>query len=143
MAASIYTPGIDQVASQMQVSTTVALLPLSFYALGLGFGPVLTSPVSETSGRKIVYLTTIPAFALFTLGAGFSQNISSLIVCRFFAGTFGAPGVSIASATIADMYAPVNRAIPLTFYFAIPFIGSLSGLVHHRLWLITPLLIAL
>ena len=130
MAASIYTPGVDQVASEMDVSKTVALLPLSFYNLGMAFGPVISSPLSETLGRKAVYLATLPTFALFTLGAGFSQDISSLIVCRFFAGTFGAPGVSIASATIADIYAPVNRAIPLSLYYSIPFIGSLLGLVY-------------
>ncbi|KAI9665965.1 MAG: hypothetical protein M1821_003900 [Bathelium mastoideum] len=111
----------------MHVSQIVALLPLSFYNLGMAFGPVISSPLSETFGRKVVYLATIPTSALFTLGAGFSQSISSLIVCRFFAGAFGAPGVSIASATITDIYAPVNRAIPLTLYYAIPFIGSLSG----------------
>ncbi|KAF2233227.1 MFS general substrate transporter [Viridothelium virens] len=129
MAASIYTPGADQVASEMHVSTAVSLLPLSFYNLGMAFGPIISSPLSETFGRKAVYLTTLPPFALFTLGAGFSQDISSLIVCRFFAGTFGAPGVSIASATIADICAPVNRAIPLSFYYAVPFVGSLSGVL--------------
>ena len=143
MAASIYTPGIDQVSSQMNVSSTVALLPLSFYNLGMAFGPVISSPLSETFGRKAVYLTTIPMFGFFTLGAGFSQDTTSLIVCRSFAGAFGAPGVSIASATIADIYAPVNRAVPLTFYYTVPFIGSLSGWVEISANPAAPILMAL
>ncbi|KAI9693448.1 MAG: hypothetical protein M1820_009241 [Bogoriella megaspora] len=127
MAASIYSPGLGQIVSEMKVSATIALLPLSFYNLGMAFGPIISSPLSETFGRKAVYLTTIPPFALFILGSGLSRGIGSLVVCRFFAGVFGAPGVSIASASIADIYPPVNRAVPLSFYYAIPFIGSLSG----------------
>lgn len=130
MAASIYTPGHEQVSAQFGTSTTVSLLPLSFYNLGMAFGPVISSPMSETFGRRAVYLTTTPTFALFTLGAGFSQSITALIICRFFAGVFASPGVSIASPSIADMSAPVQRAVPMAFYYSIPFVGSLLGFVH-------------
>ena len=95
----------------------------------MAFGPIVSSPLSETFGRKAVYLTTTPIFALFILGSGFSQNIGALTVCRFFAGVFGSPGVSLAAATIADISAPVDRATPLAVYYAIPFIGSLLGSV--------------
>lgn len=129
MAASIYSPGHDDVVREFGVSTTVALLPLSFYNLGMAAGPMISSPLSETFGRKAVYLTTIPLFALFTLGAGFSQSVAALTVCRFFAGVFGAPGVSIASATITDIVPPVDRAVPLAVYYTLPFIGSLLGVL--------------
>lgn len=39
MAASIYSPGHDDVVREFGVSTTVALLPLSFYNLGMAAGP--------------------------------------------------------------------------------------------------------
>ena len=129
MGASIYTPGHDGVAAEYGLSATVSLLPLAFYNLGMGLGPIVGTPMSETFGRRFVYLTTQPTFALFTLGAGFSQSITALIICRFFAGVFASPGVSIASATISDMAAPIHRAIPMAFYYSIPFNGSLLGYV--------------
>src|SRR5690242_16287713 len=46
------------------------------------------APLCETFGRKAVFLTTTPIFALFILGAGFSQSAASLVTCRFFAGVF-------------------------------------------------------
>lgn len=113
------------------VSTTVALLPLSFYNLGMAFGPVISSPLSETLGRKAVYLLTTPIFALFTLGSGLAQSLPALTICRFFAGMFASPGVSLASATISDMAAPVDRGIPLAVYYTIPFVGSLLGSVTY------------
>ena len=127
MGASIYAPGHDQVKQAFGVSTTVSILPLSFYSLGLAFGPTISSPLSETFGRKTVYLLTLPLFDIFVIGSGFSQSIGALTVCRFFSGIFAAPGVSVASATIADYTMPSERAIPYFCYYTIPFVGSLIG----------------
>ncbi|KAK0815851.1 hypothetical protein LTS16_021144 [Friedmanniomyces endolithicus] len=79
-AASIYSPGSPEVARTFSVSDEVAILPLAFYNLGLAAGPLIGSPVSETSGRKVVLLITTPCFALFTLGAGFSKGITALVL---------------------------------------------------------------
>lgn len=61
------------------------------------------------------------------LGAGFSHNIASLFICRFLAGLFAAPGVSVAAATISDFTDPNQRVVPLAAYYSIPFIGSAIG----------------
>lgn len=94
-ASSVYTPGYPEVMIRFHVSSTVALLGLSLYVLGLAFGPVLAAPISETFGRRVVYLTTLPLAALFSLGAGLSQNLASLMICRFFAGFFGSPVLAV------------------------------------------------
>lgn len=127
MSSSIYAPGHDQVKRDFDVSTTVSILPVSLYALGLAFGPSISSPLSETFGRKVVYMLTLPLFDIFIIGAGFSQSIGSLCVCRFFAGMFAAPGVSVAAATIADYMAPADRAPCYFAYYTVPFVGSLMG----------------
>ncbi len=127
MGASIYAPGHEQVKVEFGVSTTVALLPLSSYSLGLAFGPIISSPLSETFGRRFVYLSTLPLLDVFILGSGFSQSIAALIVCRFFAGVFAAPGVSVAAATITDYTRSQKRAVALAPYYTIPFIGSAIG----------------
>ena len=128
-AASIYAPGIDQVSKEFNVSTTVAILPLSLYTQGLAFGPLVAAPLCETFGRKILFLTTTPIFGLFILGSGLSRDIASLVICRFFAGVFGSPAISNASATIIDYSAAKNRAVPLAFYYSIPFFGAIFGWV--------------
>jgi MFS transporter, DHA1 family, multidrug resistance protein len=127
MGASIYAPGHEQVKNEFGVSATVALLPLSSYSLGLAFGPMISSPLSETFGRKFVYLSTLPLLDIFMLGTGFSQSIAALIICRFFSGIFAAPGVSVAAATITDYTRNQMRAMALAPYYTIPFIGSAVG----------------
>lgn len=127
LASSIYIPGVEDVMNTFNVSTTVALLPYSFYILGLAFGPVIASPCSESFGRKAVYLFCVPIFAFFILGSGFSHNIESLTICRFLAGVFGSPGLSIGSGTIADVWSPAERAIPMSAYVTTPFLGPALG----------------
>ncbi|KAK7728490.1 hypothetical protein SLS57_002378 [Botryosphaeria dothidea] len=125
--SSIYTPGRSEVQEEFGVSSTVAILPFSFYTLGLAFGPLIASPCSENFGRRAVYFTCTPIFGLFTLGSGFSNSITSLTVCRFFAGCFGSPALSVGNATLSDVWAPHERAIPMAIIVCAPFLGPSLG----------------
>lgn len=126
-AGSIIAPCHDQISAQFDVGDEIALLPLALYNAGLAFGPLFGSPLCEQFGRKVVFLTTTPAFALFILGAGLSNSIASLIVCRCFAGMFASPAISNASATITDYTAGRYRGVSLAFYYSIPFFGAVFG----------------
>lgn len=127
LASSIYVPGREDMMKDLGGSSIVAILPYSLYVLALAVGPMLAGPSSEVLGRKAVYLVSIPIFALFILGSGFSQNLASLIICRFFAGVFGSPGLSIGSATVADVWRPQERAIPMALYATTPFLAPSLG----------------
>ncbi|KAK8179066.1 major facilitator superfamily domain-containing protein [Phyllosticta citribraziliensis] len=127
LSSSIYTPGRTQVMNEFGVSSTVAILPFSFYTLGLAFGPLIASPCSENFGRRAVYFACTPIFALFTLGAGFSQSMTALIVCRFFAGCFGSPALSVGNGSISDVWAPHERAVPTALIVCGPFLGPAFG----------------
>jgi multidrug resistance protein len=112
---------------QFEVSSTVALLGLSLYVLGLGFGPVPAAPISETLGRRSVYMSSLPLAALFTLGAGFSKTFVSLAACRFFAGFFGSPTLAVGAGTNVDIWAPEHRAAATAFFLLAPFAGPALG----------------
>ncbi len=127
LGTSVYTPGYPEVMKKFGVSSTVALLPLSLYVLGLAFGPVLAAPISETRGRKVVYLVSLPIAALFTLGAGFSNSIAALAVTRFFSGFFGSPVLAVGGGTNVDIWQPVHRAVATSAFLVAPFLGSALG----------------
>lgn len=127
VGSSLYTPGVPGVMEQFGVSETVALLGLSLYVLGLAFGPVLAAPLSESLGRRAVYLISLPLAALFTLGAGFSQNFASLVICRFFAAFFGSPTLAVGAGTNADIWPPVDRAVATVLFLLAPFAGPALG----------------
>lgn len=145
--SSVYTPGISEVMAEFEVSREVALLPFTLYILGLSFGPVIVgtyhrsiatfvqltetapqaAPVSETFGRRVVYMSALPIFGIFTIGAGFSKNITSLAVCRFLAGLSSSPGLSLGPGTMADMFLPHERALPMAIYVTAVQMGPALG----------------
>ena len=125
--SSVYTPGVPEVMERFDVSSTVALLGLSLYVLGLGFGPILAAPISETKGRSVVYRISLPISALFILGAGFSHSFASLVICRFFAGFFGGPTLAVGAGTNVDVWAPIHRSIATSSFLLAPFLGPAIG----------------
>jgi MFS family permease len=104
--SSVYTPSYPEVSRHFDISAVAALVPLSVWTFGLGFGPLLGAPLSEMHGRKIVYMISTPISLLFTLGAGLSTTFAGMVICRFFGGVFGSPILAVGSGTIADIYPP-------------------------------------
>ncbi|KAL5413800.1 hypothetical protein PMIN06_009394 [Paraphaeosphaeria minitans] len=124
---SAYTPALSSIISHFDISRTAAILGLTLYTLGLAFGPVISAPLSERFGRKLVYLLSAPVFMLFTLGAGFSRSFGSLLVCRLFAGLTGSPALAVGAGTMADIFPPAKRAKVTTVFLMAPFAGPSFG----------------
>ncbi|KAJ4384828.1 hypothetical protein N0V86_000431 [Didymella sp. IMI 355093] len=124
---SVYTPALADITDDFNVSRTAALVGITVYTLGLGFGPIMSAPLSEKHGRKIVYLLSSPVFMLFTLGAGFSKSFTGLIVCRFFAGLTGSPALAVGAGSSADLFPPHQRAKITAVFLVAPFMGPSLG----------------
>lgn len=126
-AGAIYAPAQDEIMDVFDCSYEVAVLPLSLYNLGLAFGPIVGAPLSEAYGRKAVFAVTTPIFVLFMIGAGVSQHMRDLIVCRFFAGVFASPNINNASSTILDYTPDLHRGVSLGIYYSIPSVAATLG----------------
>lgn len=66
--------------------------------------------MSEVYGRK--WSVLIPYFisAFFVIGTGASENIQTLMICRFFAGFFASAPVTNTGGVLRDMWAPSVRS---------------------------------
>lgn len=125
--SSTYSPGIQYVAEEFNVSEEVAILGLSLYVLGLALGPMISAGLSETFGRRVVYVFCTPISLLFTLGAGLSRGMPSLLACRFLAGAIGAGPLAVGAGTTVDLWAPVDRATGASVWILMPFLGPALG----------------
>ncbi|KAK5120702.1 hypothetical protein LTR85_006060 [Meristemomyces frigidus] len=125
--SSIITPSTPEIEAHFHVSRTASILSLSLFVLGLGIGPTIAAPISETYGRSVVYKGSAPVFMLFILGAGFSKTFGGLLVCRLLAGMSGGPVLAVGAGTNADLFPPRTRAISSTFYVMAPFLGPAIG----------------
>ncbi|KAK3349580.1 major facilitator superfamily transporter [Lasiosphaeria hispida] len=123
MGTSIMSTAPAQLKAEFGVTLTQSILPLSLYVFALALGPVVGGPLSETVGRLPVFLGGLIGGTLFTLGAGFTHSFAGLNILRFLAGFCFAPSLAISTGTINEMYKPVQRGLPSTFFILTPFLG--------------------
>lgn len=100
----IYIAAVPSIAVKFDVNTTLAILPISLYAYGLGVGALFATAASEIFGRAIVYKVTIPLSLTFTIICATSHNYSTLVAARFLSGTLAGPCVSLGGGAMNDLW---------------------------------------
>ena len=105
MASALYTPGIEQMMEELHVSQTVALLPLTFFVIGYGIGPMIFSPMSENAifGRTFIYISTLFIFFILQIPTALVHDIASITVLRFLSGFFASPCLATGGASMGDI----------------------------------------
>lgn len=83
----------------------------SGFVLGFALGPLLWAPMSEVLGRRKLFIGTYILFTIFNGGVIASQNIWTLIILRFLAGTAGSSPLTNAGAVISDMLDAGERGL--------------------------------
>ncbi|KIM99526.1 hypothetical protein OIDMADRAFT_146184 [Oidiodendron maius Zn] len=130
-ASSVYSPAVEQIASQYHVGTEVSLLGLSFLLMGFGLGPLLWAPLSEVYGRKPAVLIPYFIAACFSFGTASAKDIQTILITRFFAGLFGSAPVTNTGGVLGDIWAPQQRGTAIVGYaFAVvggPTLGPIVG----------------
>ncbi|KAI5860547.1 MFS general substrate transporter [Durotheca rogersii] len=125
--STAYSGGIGEIIREFQVDTQIAILGVSLFVLGFALGPLMWAPLSELYGRQILFFFTYMALTAFNAGAAGAQNIQTLIVLRFFAGTFGSSPLTNAGGVIADMFSARERGLAGALFAAAPFLGPSIG----------------
>lgn len=129
--SAVYAAGETQAREQFGVGRAVAALGTSLFVLGFAFGPTIWAPGSELIGRRWPLCIGLLGSSIFTIGAATSKDVQTLIICRFFAGMFGASPLCVVPAVLADMYNNTYRGMAIQFYaltvFGGPFIAPIVG----------------
>lgn len=124
----MFAPAIQQVMDDFDNSNpALSSLVVSIYVLGWALGPLLFGPLSEIHGRLPVYTYSNVLYVLATVGCALAPNITTLILCRFMAGTLGATPLTLGGGTIADLVPVQHRALALSAYMFGPILGPCVG----------------
>ncbi|KAI0407898.1 major facilitator superfamily transporter [Xylaria palmicola] len=123
--SSIFSPATRYIAKEFNVSTEVGILGVSFFVLGFATGPIVWAPLSELKGRRLPILISMFGFSIFTISCAVSKDLQTLLICRFFAGFFGASPLTIVGAVFSDMFNNATRGIAITLFSMTVFTGPL------------------
>lgn len=88
LGSSMFAPGIKQIAESLQASENGIIACQTGFVCMLGIGPLILAPLSETFGRKPLYLVCFTAFTLLQIPTALAKTLPVLITLRTFAGLF-------------------------------------------------------
>ncbi|KAF4554455.1 Polyamine transporter-like protein 6 [Elsinoe fawcettii] len=127
MSLTVYGAAIPATVADLNLSGIGATVPYSCFALGLAFGPALSTPFEKAYGRKPVLLSTIPLFALCMIGAGVSKGLIPIAVCRGLAGFFASAGLFVSYTIMSDIWVSLRLSIGLALYLGSMVLGLFAG----------------
>ncbi|KAJ5751536.1 MFS general substrate transporter [Penicillium nucicola] len=153
LATSIYIGGISEIRVEFHVGSTLAISPVTLYAIGFTIGPLLSSALSEEFGRQWALKGSLLLHLVFTIVGATASNFRTMAVSRALCGILGSPLVTILVGVLNDIWKlPEDRlAVPIFFLYGLggiaaptvgPIIGeSIVGFGGWRwtFWLITAL----
>lgn len=123
-ASSIFVPANGFIMQRFGVSEEKALLTLSMYVAGYGFGPLVFSPMSEIAyvGRNAPYMLSFIAYFVISviLAAVADKSFAGLVILRVLQAFFGSPILASGGASIDDVF--VREEVP---YFYVPWVAAM------------------
>lgn len=115
LSIDMYLPSLPLLAEDLQSTTSVAQLTLTFSLLGMALGQLFLGPLSDQKGRRMPLVISLMVYCISSILCAFAPSVWWLIVLRFIQGVSGAGGMVISRAIVRDMYS----GIELTKFFAL------------------------
>ena len=81
--------------------------------------------MSELYGRRLPVLLGVFAMSCFQVGVAVARNLYTIMLCRFFAGTFGSAPLAVIGGCLADFWSPVERGPAFGLFSITTFAGPL------------------
>ena len=103
LSIDMFLPGLPQIQSDFNTTTSNAQLTLSFFMIGLALGNLFVGPISDAIGRKLPLMIAMLLFTLASIGIIFIDNIWIMVSLRFVQGFCGGAAV-ISRAISSDLY---------------------------------------
>lgn len=125
IGSAITSSATTAIAEEFGVSVEVSTLGVSLYVCGFAAGPLLWGPLSENMGRKPPVILSMLGFSIFCIATATAKDIQTVLLGRFFAGTFASSPLVVVGAAFADMYPQKYRGRAITSFAAAVFCGPM------------------
>ncbi|KAF2174287.1 hypothetical protein M409DRAFT_62363 [Zasmidium cellare ATCC 36951] len=126
-ASSVYSAAIFVTAERFHVSDVVMILGVSLYVLGYAFGPLIWAPLGDAFGRTRPMWAAMLCFCIFQIPVGVAQNVQTILISRFLAGTFGSAMFALPAGIAVDILDPATRRLSTILFLGNVFFGPALG----------------
>lgn len=126
-ASSIFAPATSNLSADLGVPSRLVLLGQTVFVAMLGVGPLILAPLSETVGRRKVFLGGLMGFVVLQAATAGVKNLAAWVVVRLLSGFCGSVGVANGGGTVSDLFETHERAKVLGVYLVAPLLGPTVG----------------
>lgn len=110
LTANIYFPLIELLSLRYDVSTQAINLTITLFLVFQGIVPSFWSPLSDSWGRRPVYLVTFAIYTLASLGLSIiDRNYPALLIFRALQSVGSSAIISVSYATVSDVIVHSER----------------------------------
>jgi MFS family permease len=111
-AASII-PAFEDLSIALDVSLTQASYLTAIQILILGVSPLLWKPISNTYGRRPIWLISTFGSMVCNIGCSESKSYATQVVTRILVAFFISPAIAISSAVVAETFFKRERGLKM------------------------------
>ncbi|KAI0547474.1 major facilitator superfamily domain-containing protein [Xylaria curta] len=127
VAASVTAAALGDISRDLGLDPATAQISFSVYFLGLAFGPFPIAAISETNGRRKIWIASNVWFILWNslCPVGYSKGL--MIAGRFLAAAGASAGNTLAGPVMTDMFHEKDRGKSLAIAGLLPYLGPALG----------------
>ncbi|KAL9553502.1 hypothetical protein MBANPS3_003267 [Mucor bainieri] len=127
MSSMMYMPGILAVVEDLHTTTSAVNGTISAFVVFMGISPLVWAALSDTYGRKPMYIYSgIISVVSSVIGAS-STNIGMLVVFRALQSFGSNAGLTLGAGVIADMIPVESRGKAYGVFYTGPLLGPVIG----------------
>ncbi|CAO3636166.1 unnamed protein product [Mucor hiemalis] len=127
LSSMMYMPGLLAVAADLNTTTSAVNGTISAFVVFMGISPLFWAALSDSYGRKRMYLISGVINVISSIICAFSRNIGMLVVFRAIQ-SFGAnAGLTLGAGVISDSIAVEVRGKAYGFFYIGPLVGPVIG----------------
>lgn len=110
LTATIYFPLLPLLGNHYVISTQAINLTIAVYIIFQALSPVIFATLSDSLGRRIIFLVTLTLYVLSNLGLAVEQNsYAALLVLRALQSLGASATFAVSYGVIADLCVPAER----------------------------------
>jgi MFS family permease len=111
--AAAIIPAFEDLSIALKISLTQASYLTAIQILILGVSPLLWKPVSNTYGRRPVWLISTFGSMICNIGCSESKTYPSQVITRMLVSFFISPAIAISSAVVAETFFKRERGLKM------------------------------
>ncbi|KAI8987088.1 major facilitator superfamily domain-containing protein [Pilobolus umbonatus] len=127
IGSMIYMPGLLTVMEELNTSSAAVNGTVAAYVVFTGIAPLFWASMSDTYGRKPMYVLSLIISIVAAILCAVSQNISMLIVFRAVQACGSSSGQTLGAGVIADTIDVSHRGKAYGLFYIGPLVGPVIG----------------